>query len=160
MEKTTLSDIRKELVHCSREELVAIALRMARFKKENKEHLAYLLFEKDEPEYIRGINTEISAALHDLKRMNSLQVKKTLQKTLRTITKNKKFCLSKIYEMEVMLHFTELMQVKKIPHSSSTYISQFYFKQVLKLPKILAGLDPDLQTDYQTAVDDLTEKIL
>jgi len=159
MEKVSLSDIRKELSFASKEELVSICLRMARLKKENKEHLAYLLFSKDEAVFIAEINEEITLAMHDLRNINTFQAKKVLQKTLRTITKNKKFCLSKVYEMEVMLHFVREMEQKKVPYSSSSYLFQFYAKQVIKLGKILPGLDEDLQTDYQSEVEELCARI-
>ncbi len=159
MEKVSLSDIRKELSFVSREELIGICLRMARLKKENKEHLAYLLFSKDEAVFIAEINEEITSGMHDLKHINTFQAKKVLQKTLRTITKNKKFCLSKVYEMEVMLHFVREMEQKKVPYSSSAYLFQFYAKQVIKLGKILPGLDEDLQTDYQSEVEELCARV-
>jgi len=159
MEKTSLSEIRKELSFIPREELVAICLRMARFKKENKEHLAYLLFQKDEAEFIAEINEEITDTLADIHWMNTLQAKKALQKTLRNISKNKKFSLSKIYEMEAMLHFIRTMMEKEIPHSSSAYLHQFYSKQVVKLPKILGSLNEEIQTDYRDEVEALTKKV-
>lgn len=159
MEKVSLSDIRKELSFVSREELIGICLRMARLKKENKEHLAYLLFSKDETIFIAEINEEITSAMLDLKHINAFQAKKVLQKTLRTITKNKKFCLSKVFEMEVMLHFVREMEQKKVPYSSSAYLFQFYAKQVIKLGKILPGLDEELQIDYQSEVEELCARV-
>ena len=80
MEKVSLSDIRKELSFANKEELVSICLRMARLKKENKEHLAYLLFSKDETMFIAEINQEVTLAMHDLRNINTFQAKKVLQK--------------------------------------------------------------------------------
>lgn len=159
MDKVSLSEIRKELSFITKEELIATCLRMARFKKENKEHLGYLLFSKDEAVFIAEINEEISLAMVDVKHINNFQAKKVLQKILRTITKNKKFCLSKVYEMEVMLHFVREMEQKKIPYSGSAYLFQFYVKQVMKLGKILPALDEDLQTDYQAEVEELCARV-
>ncbi len=156
MDKFSLSDIRKELAYASPEELKSLCLRMARFKKENKEHLAFLLFQKNEADFIKSVKAEISDALDDIHRIHAFQARKVLQKTLRTIVKYKKFCLSKVFEMEVMLHFIRSMQAKQISEYTSSYTGQFYKKQQLKLVKILESLDEELSMDYRDEVEDLT----
>ena len=51
MKYLTLKEIKQELNALSKEEVQELCLRLSRFKKENKELLAYLLFEsKDEAE--------------------------------------------------------------------------------------------------------------
>ena len=42
-----LQDIKKEIQHLRPEQLAELCLRLARYKKENKELLAYILFEAD-----------------------------------------------------------------------------------------------------------------
>ena len=42
-----LQDIKKELQHLSSLQIADLCLRLSRYKKENKELLAYLLFEAD-----------------------------------------------------------------------------------------------------------------
>jgi hypothetical protein len=60
MKSSTVQEIKQELVAAKPAQLVELCLRLARFKKENKELLTYLLFEAhDEQGYISGIKKEI-----------------------------------------------------------------------------------------------------
>ena len=55
-----LQDIKKELQHLSPLQIAELCLRLARFKKENKELLAYLLFEaNNEQAFIEKIKAEV-----------------------------------------------------------------------------------------------------
>ena len=45
MKAATVAQLKKELQFKSQEEIMELCLRLARFKKENKELLTYLLFE-------------------------------------------------------------------------------------------------------------------
>jgi len=54
-----LQDIKKELQHLSGLQIADLCLRLARHKKENKELLAYLLFEADNtPAFIEKVKAE------------------------------------------------------------------------------------------------------
>ena len=56
MKAASLKEVKTELNHKSHSELLAICLRLSRFKKENKELLNYLLFEfSDEEKYIESM---------------------------------------------------------------------------------------------------------
>ena len=53
MKASTINELKQELVNSPAPALVDLCLRLARFKKENKELLTYLLFEAhDTPAYI------------------------------------------------------------------------------------------------------------
>ena len=61
MKTATVKEIKDELQHFSKDELLEFCLRMAKFKKENKELLTYLLFEADnEAYYIEGLKKIIT----------------------------------------------------------------------------------------------------
>ena len=45
MKASTVSELKEELKHLPPAQLLELCLRLARFKKENKELLTYLLFE-------------------------------------------------------------------------------------------------------------------
>ncbi len=56
MKPVTAKELKEELNSRSPNDLRELCLRLARFKKENKELLTYLLFEaSDEQEYIEGV---------------------------------------------------------------------------------------------------------
>ena len=61
--------IKKELQHQSQAELIALCLRLSRFKKENKELLTYLLFESaHEDDYIQSVKTYIDTEFKSINR--------------------------------------------------------------------------------------------
>src|ERR1700742_4014043 len=55
-----LQDIKKEIQHLNNAQVAELCLRVARFKKENKELLAYLLFEAaNETAFIEKVKAEV-----------------------------------------------------------------------------------------------------
>ena len=56
MKAATVAQLKKELQFKSQEETMQLCLRLARFKKENKELLTYLLFESDSEEGSEKMN--------------------------------------------------------------------------------------------------------
>ncbi|RYF92864.1 MAG: hypothetical protein EOO02_24650, partial [Chitinophagaceae bacterium] len=60
MKAATVHDIKQELLHLSASKLTEICLRLAKFKKENKELLTYLLFDAgDEAGYVASVKNEM-----------------------------------------------------------------------------------------------------
>jgi hypothetical protein len=60
MKAVTIKDLKEELTNNTPKELRDLCLRLARFKKENKELLTYLLFESsDEAFYIEEVKKEV-----------------------------------------------------------------------------------------------------
>ena len=68
MTAASLLELRMALKNVPSGNLQDLCIRLARYKKENKELLSYLLFDvDDEPEYIKGVKTEIDQYFRDLK---------------------------------------------------------------------------------------------
>jgi len=62
MKAATVHELKEKLGHLSSDELLEFCTRLARFKKENKELLTYLLFEAhDEETYIENVKKEMDA---------------------------------------------------------------------------------------------------
>ena len=59
MKPSSISQIQKELTTFDQPQLIDVCMRLAKYKKENKELLSYLLFEEyDENKFIRfSVNT-------------------------------------------------------------------------------------------------------
>lgn len=88
MKAATLAEIKKELKHKTDEELLIYCLSLARFKKENKELLSYLLFEaSDEEGYIHSVKSEIDLQFSEINNQNYYWMKKTIRKVLRLTRK-------------------------------------------------------------------------
>jgi len=83
MTTASLSELRRALQNIPLADLPDLCIRLARFKKENKELLSYLLFQADdEAEYIRNVKTEIDQYFLELSRKTPYLTKKGLRKAL------------------------------------------------------------------------------
>src|SRR6266516_3528426 len=60
MKAATINTLKQQLERLPAEQLITLCLRLARFKKDNKELLTYLLFEADDNQgYIENVKKEI-----------------------------------------------------------------------------------------------------
>ncbi|MBS1623699.1 MAG: hypothetical protein JSS76_09170 [Bacteroidetes bacterium] len=150
MQASTLNELKKELAHLSQKELVEIITRLARYKKENKELITYLLSDvHDERGYINSvkgyIDEEISAIPADY---NLYYAKKTLRKILRTVNKYCRYSGIKTTEVELLLHYLYRLRHSGIQIQKSQILTNVYESQLKKVAKILPTLHEDLQHDY------------
>ena len=68
MKPAVNSEIKQELNTLSAKELLELCLQLAKYKKDNKELLSYLLFEADDlPSYIAGVKEEIELMSYKLR---------------------------------------------------------------------------------------------
>jgi hypothetical protein len=149
MKATIISQLKQELKNRSFNELLEICLRLARFKKENKELLTYLLFEvQDEQAFIEMIKTEMERQFREINKSNIYFAKKSIRKILRTINKFIRFSGLKQTEVELLLHFCKQLKDSGIPMNESVALTNIYFGQIQKIKKVLRTLHEDLQFDY------------
>src|SRR6185437_16555412 len=100
-----LADIKKELQFHDKNYLIELCLRLGRYKKENKELLAYLLFEADnEQAFIEKIKGEVGFMFSQLP-SQSYAAAKYIRKILRLIAKYNKFIGSKQAEIDLLINF-------------------------------------------------------
>lgn len=156
MKAVSVVTIRKELKHRSSEELAELCLRLARFKKENKELLTYLLFEShDESGYIETVKVEISQQFEDINTNSYFYIKKSVRKILRNLKKYARYSLKKETEVELLLHFCAILIDFKPSIFKNVTLSNLYDRQILALKKIISGLHEDLQYDYNLILEEL-----
>lgn len=140
-------------------ELVALCLRLARFKKENKELLTYLLFEApDEQAYIRGIQSEISELFGTVNSTHLYFAKKTLRKIVRVINKYTRYSGQKETEIELRLHFCRELLDSGIPFRQQPVILNLYRGQLKKIETTIASLHEDLQFEYRRELERLEKR--
>jgi hypothetical protein len=158
MKAATVSQLKKELAFRSPEELLELCLRLAKFKKENKELLTYLLFESlDEEEYIQNIKDEIDADFKAINTKNYFYIKKSVRKILRNIKKYSRYSLKKETEAELLLYF--LLKLKELRPSIKRNITltNLYQRQLISVKKLISSLHEDLQYDYQEELKELED---
>ncbi|HOX82311.1 MAG TPA: hypothetical protein PLJ60_12025 [Chryseolinea sp.] len=149
MKAASVNEIKKALQALDEKEVQGFCLRLARFKKENKELLTYLLFEaQDENAYVESVKEEINELFDTVPKSNVYLIKKVLRKILRIL--NKRIRYSGVDETEVTLLIYFCMKFKKsgIHLHTSTVIFNLYQQQIKKINAALSKLDEDLQFDY------------
>lgn len=148
MKTEKLNDIRKELQNLSSAQLVHICLRMARYKKENKELLAYLLFEADdELAFADTFKAEMGLQFSQMPHQQSAAIKH-LRKILRLVTKYTRFTGSKQVEVELLLAYAKYYLEYVHFRSASRALTLLHLKQLDKIKKVIVKLHEDLQFDY------------
>lgn len=151
MKAASLNEIKKELKTLDPDALQELCMRLAKYKKENKELLTYLLYEAgNEQAYIAVIKEDLDELFAELPaRSNLYLVKKTLRKILRFANKQIKYSGIKPTELELRIYFCTKVREAKIPLSYGTVLFNIYQQQLKKIYTILTKLPEDLQLDYQ-----------
>ena len=153
MKASTINELKQELANSSPSSLLELCLRLARFKKENKELLTYLLFEAhDTAAYIESVKNEMTIQFETINKTNVYFVKKTLRKILRTANKYTRYSGLDIVEIESLIYFCTLMKGLNITIDNYPVLQNIYQNQVKKINKAIAGLHEDLQYDYSKAI--------
>ena len=156
MKVASISEIKNEIENIPAKELKLLCLRLAKFKKENKELLTYLLFESNDPDtYLKNVKEEIDLGFEDLPKPNIYWTKKALRKILRSLSKYIKYIGSTEAEIEILLHFTTTLKQSSIPYKRTAALSNIYDSQVKKIKKAIESLHEDLQFDYSRMLAEL-----
>jgi hypothetical protein len=156
MKAATLAEIKKELKHKTDEELLIYCLSLARFKKENKELLSYLLFEaSDEEGYIHSVKSEIDLQFSEINNQNYYWMKKTIRKVLRLTRKYIRYSKKKTTEVELLIYFCHKMLLLKPSIKENTVLINLYDRLIVSIRKTIDKMEDDLQYDYNLQIDDL-----
>ena len=150
MKLSSIIEIKKDLEKRDSNELVEYCLRLARYKKENKELLAFLLFESDNiPVYLENVKQEIEQQFMEINKSNIYFIKKSVRKILRSTNRYIRFSLSKQIEAELLIHFCNCLINFSIPLKKSRQLMNLYENQLKKIDAALSTLHPDLQYDFK-----------
>ena len=149
MRAATVAQIKKELKHLPPEELQALVLRLARFKKDNKELLTYLLFEAgDEYSYIESVKSMVDEGFDSINTRSTYFAKKSIRKILSGLRKFIRYSGKKETEVELLIHFCERMNTMQPPITRSQVLMNLYDRLVAKILATILKLDEDLRYDY------------
>ena len=149
MKTASVKEIKAELENISPHELLPLTLRLAKFKKENKELLTYLLFEaNDEQGYIRSVKIAVDELFEEINHSNLYYVKKTLRKILRMISRYSRYSDETQTAVELLIYFCRKVKESGIPVEKSTALVNLYASQLKKIQKEISTMHEDLQYDY------------
>ncbi|MCW3084662.1 MAG: hypothetical protein JWP12_2028 [Bacteroidetes bacterium] len=156
MKPHTISQLEKELKTRSPKEILDVAIRLAKHKKENKELLSYLLFGgNDEQEYVDDVKRKIDELMLEINRKTTYTTKKGLQRIVRNMSKFIKYSHSKQTEIEIRVYFCKKIRAARISLESSAVIKNLFYREIEKIKLIYSKLHEDLQLDYRSDLEEL-----
>ncbi|MCB0754515.1 MAG: hypothetical protein H6603_11330 [Flavobacteriales bacterium] len=157
MDSASLAEIRKELKQLPREELLELIDHLAKYKRENKEYLNYLLFDSvDEDAYANRIKQDVAEAFSATNTTGFYLAKKSIRRALRIANKYIKYSKKKETELDVLIFFCEEMNSLDLNWKRSRVLVNLYERQIQKVKKLYSDLHEDLQFDFQERVEGLT----
>jgi len=154
MKTSTISQLKKELQHYSNNELLELCLRLAKFKKENKELLSYLLFEShDESGYIENIKRDLDVQLEAINTKNYYWMRKSIRKILKNLKKHIRYSLKKETEVELLLYFCVQLKTMSPSIKNDKTLLNLFLRQVNYIQKRIETLHEDLKYDFQKQME-------
>ena len=156
MKPASVNEIKQKLKELDKKDLIEICQRLARFKKDNKELLTYLLFEEDDlSNYIQNIKEEIDEGFRQVNTSSVYFAKKTIRKILRISNKYIRYTGSKTAETEILLHYLTNFKGLSLSWRKSTALSNLYASQFKKIEAAIDTMHEDLQYDYRRELERL-----
>lgn len=156
MKSSSIAEIKKELQFCSKDEIKGLVHRLARFKKENKELLTYLLFEaNDENGHIEKVKEYMDLQFAEINTSSYYFIKKSVRKILSEVKKQIRFSQNKESEISLLLYFCSKLKAMNPSYSQNLVLSNTYNNQLRMIRTKLSKLHEDLQFDYQQELKDL-----
>ena len=156
MKAASSKEIKSALVEQSSTQLIDLCLRLARFKKENKELLTYLLFEEqDEDAYILSAKKVIDEGFETLNIQSVYIAKKNLRKIIRITNKFIKYSGIDTTEIILLIYVCRCIQESGLKLNNSVALKNIYLSLLKKISTKISGMHEDLQYDYNKEIKQL-----
>ena|ERR1700752_4652596 len=159
MKVTSLQDLKKELQELPPKEVIEMCVALAKYKKDNKEYLGYLMFEAhNKAAFINEVKAGVDEHFLELqKQPNLYYVKKGLRKQLRLLTKYSKYVNDKTLTAELLIYFCKKLKQSGIPFHKNKLIVNMYALQLKRINTLVAAFHEDLQQDYKNDLEEIQE---
>lgn len=157
MNVSSLQEVKQELQELPPKQLLELCLSLAKYKKDNKEYLAYLLFQSHDREgFIVEIKKETDKHFSEIQALTNLYpIRKGLRTTLRIINKYCKYMGDKAVTAELLIYFCRKVKQTKIPIHKSARLQNLFNTQVKRIRSAVSFLHEDLQADFLRELDEL-----
>ena len=156
MKAASSKEIKTALIEQSPTQLIELCLRLARFKKENKELLTYLLFEEqDEEGYIISAKKVIDEGFETLNIQSVYIAKKNLRKIIRITNKFIKYSGIDTTEITLLIYVCRSIQESGLKLNNSVALKNIYLSLIKKIKTRISGMHEDLQYDFNKEIEDL-----
>ena len=149
MKAVTVKEISQELLNLSPKELRDLCLRLARFKKENKELMTYLLFESsDESLYVESVKKEIDLEFDQVNKKSYYFIKKGLRRILLNTRKYIRYSRNRKTEIDLLIYYCSKLKKFTPSINRNAALRNLYLRQVAAIREKPGSLHEDLQYDY------------
>jgi hypothetical protein len=156
MRAVTIKELNQELSFRTPNELRELCLRLAKFRKENKEFLTYHLFESsDEATYIEGIKSDVDQQFEQINRKNYRLIKKSLRKILTGIRKYIRYSRKKETEIDLLIYFCKKLKKFSPSIENDSRLMKLYTTNLETITKKMELLHEDLRFDYGVEMNSL-----
>ncbi len=156
LETSSISIIKKELQQMPKELLIQHLLRLAKYKKDSKELLNYLLFEAhDEAHYIQQVKEEIEQEFENINYSSIYYVKKGVQRIHRILNKYIRYSGQKTTQIELLIFFCQQLKSCKTNYKRSKVLTNLYERQIVTISKALAAVHEDVRMDYESDLEQI-----
>jgi hypothetical protein len=155
MKSVTIHELKKELQELSPKELAELCLKLAKYKKDNKEYLGFLVFEShDKNVFVKDVKELVDAYFEEIKSQSNLYyTKKSLRKVLRVINKYCKYLGDKALAAELHIYFCLQVKSSGIKIYKSQQLENMYRQELKKIGTLVSSLHEDLQSDYAADIE-------
>ncbi len=156
MKSVTAKELSRELTYRTPKELRDLCLRLARFKKENKELLTYLLFESsDELSYIQSVKEELDKEFDQMNTTSYYFIRKSVRKILKNTRKYIRYSQKKQTEVDLLLYFCTRLKNLSPSIQRNTSLMNLNSRLLDTIAKKIPILHEDLQHDYGIELSEL-----
>ncbi|MEO6454485.1 MAG: hypothetical protein ABIN97_10450 [Ginsengibacter sp.] len=156
MKAAGLMEIKEELTTLPPKKVLELCLRLAKYKKENKELLSYLLFDAHNVQiYVESVKKEIDEQFTELPKTNWYFTKKSLRKILRAIGKHSRHTATKESTIEMLIHFCTKLKTSEINFKKNQSLLNLYNQQLKKINTLMVSIHEDLHFDYKKQLEQL-----
>lgn len=160
MKPEPLSQIKKELHLQDREELIDLCLHLARFKRDNKEMLSYLLFNRqNEADYITAVQAHMDAQFEAINTQSHYYIKKSVRKILRELRRYIRYSNKPETTVELLMHFCYKLTLIKPSIFKNKVLTNIFWRQVQTIENKIGSLHEDLQYDYTLELEALIKPL-
>ena len=160
MQIASLSEIKKELKEKTNHELTELILKLTKHKVENKELLAYVLFESaDENHFISKIESEMDLQFTNVNTKSNYIINKNIRKIQRYVVKQIRFSKQKETEIALRIHFCKNLIATLLKYDRNSTRHHMLMRQTELIRKALTYVHEDLQFDFELELTELLEHV-
>lgn len=150
MKAASVNDLKKELKELSPAQLVELCVQLAKYKKDNKELMAYLLFDAhNKQDYVLQIKQEMESQFAEIDHGANLYFsKKTIRKILRQTLKYCRYLGDPALAAELHIFFCRQLLDSGIPFTKSQTLINLYEQELKRIHTFISALHPDIRHDF------------